>query len=56
VTRDEMMIDPALTERAQSEARRLAKSFAGDVVDAKEFYRTIVSVAVDYAIEAQRKE
>ena len=49
MNRDAMWVDPTLTERATREAKRLAKLTNADTTDAKEIYRTIMSVAVDFA-------
>lgn len=51
--RDDLWVDPNLTAEAEKEAVRLARVFKLDVTDAKEVYRTIMRVAVEFTLSRQ---
>lgn len=50
ITRDALMTDPRLVEIVQAEARRVAVALKLDPVDAKEVYRSMVSVCIEVAL------
>lgn len=53
LTRDALMTDPRLVEIVQAEAKRVAVALKLDTVDAKEVYRSMVSVCIEVAMTIQ---
>jgi len=49
--RDELWVDPLLTEMATAEAKRLQRAIGMDNIYAKEIYRSIMDVAVRFTLE-----